>query len=93
VLNPIDSDAVIRDGRIADAFPGEIHKGMAWWVAALAYADEHLGRLVDGLTGGKRWLLIMCADHGDAFGEDCYHGRGVADPTVLDMPFAAWLSE
>lgn len=34
MLNPIDSDAVIRDGRIAGAFPGEIHEGVAWWVAA-----------------------------------------------------------
>lgn len=61
--------------------------------AALAYADEHLGRLVDGLTGKKRWLIIMCADHGDAFGEEGYHGRGIAHPTVLNVPFAAWLSE
>jgi len=61
--------------------------------AALTYADEHLGRLVDGLTGKKRWLIIMCADHGDAFGEDGYHGRGIAHPTVLNVPFAAWLSE
>ncbi|NEC86462.1 hypothetical protein [Streptomyces sp. SID12501] len=34
MLNPIDSDAVIRDGRIAGAFPGEIHEGVAWWIAA-----------------------------------------------------------
>ncbi|WP_327696849.1 sulfatase-like hydrolase/transferase [Streptomyces sp. NBC_00459] len=61
--------------------------------AALAYADEHLGRLVDGLTAKKRWLIIMCADHGDAFGEDGYHGRGIAHPTVLNVPFAAWLSQ
>ena len=58
----------------------------------LAYADEHLGRLVEGLTSDRRWLIIMCADHGDAFGEDGYHGRGIAHPTVLAVPFAAWLS-
>lgn len=34
MLNPIDTDAVIRDGRITGAFPGEIHEGVAWWVAA-----------------------------------------------------------
>jgi hypothetical protein len=34
VLKPIDSDAVIRDGRVAGAFPDEIHEGVAWWVAA-----------------------------------------------------------
>jgi hypothetical protein len=61
--------------------------------AALAYADEHLGRLVDGLTGNDKWLIILCADHGDAFGEDGYRGRGIAHPTVLNVPFAALLSE
>jgi hypothetical protein len=34
VLNPIDPDAVIRDGHIAGVFPGEIHGGVAWWVGA-----------------------------------------------------------
>jgi len=34
VLNPIDTDAVIRDGRAAGVFPGEIHEGVAWWIAA-----------------------------------------------------------
>lgn len=61
--------------------------------AALAYADEHLGRLIDGLTAPakKRWLVIMCADHGEAFGEDGYHGRGIAHPTVMNVPFATML--
>ncbi|MGW6908433.1 sulfatase-like hydrolase/transferase [Streptomyces sp. NPDC054940] len=61
--------------------------------AALAYADEHLGRLVDRLTSKRRWLIIMCADHGDAFGEDGYYGRGIAHSTVLNVPFAAVLIE
>ncbi|MFJ9855332.1 hypothetical protein [Streptomyces sp. NPDC101150] len=34
MLNPIDIAAVIRDGRIAGTFPGEIHQGVAWWVAS-----------------------------------------------------------
>ncbi|MDA5284295.1 STM4013/SEN3800 family hydrolase [Streptomyces sp. Isolate_45] len=59
--------------------------------SALAYADEHLGRLVASLTSTKRWLVIICADHGDAFGEDGYHGRGIAHPTVMNVPFAAML--
>ncbi|WP_226962678.1 sulfatase-like hydrolase/transferase [Streptomyces sp. C8S0] len=59
--------------------------------AALAYADEHLGCLLDGLRRTGRWLVILCADHGDAFGEDGYHGRGIAHPTVMNVPFAAAL--
>ncbi|MET8688936.1 STM4013/SEN3800 family hydrolase [Streptomyces sp. NPDC004732] len=57
--------------------------------AALGYADEHLGRLITTLTMKRRWLIIMCADHGDAFGEDGFHGRGIAHPVVMNVPFAA----
>ena len=57
--------------------------------AALAYADTHLARLISGLTSKGRWLIIMCADHGDAYGEDGYHGRGIAHPVVMNVPFAA----
>ncbi|MFE3250950.1 STM4013/SEN3800 family hydrolase [Streptomyces sp. NPDC059209] len=59
--------------------------------AALAYADEHLGRLITTLTNRRRWLIIMCADHGDAFGEDGFHGRGIAHPVVMNVPYAAML--
>ncbi|MFG1805749.1 STM4013/SEN3800 family hydrolase [Streptomyces sp. NPDC049040] len=57
--------------------------------AALAYADAHLARLITTLTAKKRWLIILCADHGDAYGEDGYHGRGIAHPVVMNVPFAA----
>ncbi|MEU5644009.1 STM4013/SEN3800 family hydrolase [Streptomyces milbemycinicus] len=57
--------------------------------AALAYADEHLGRLMMTLTAERRWLIIMCADHGDAFGDDGFHGRGIAHPAVMNVPYAA----
>ncbi|MFJ5265978.1 STM4013/SEN3800 family hydrolase, partial [Streptomyces sp. NPDC088387] len=30
--------------------------------AALAYADAHLGHLIDQLTAERPWLVIMCAD-------------------------------
>ncbi|MFI2078106.1 STM4013/SEN3800 family hydrolase [Streptomyces triculaminicus] len=57
--------------------------------AALTYADEHLGRLITTLTAKDRWLIIMCADHGDAYGDDGYHGRGIAHPAVMNVPYAA----
>ncbi|MFW6690181.1 hypothetical protein [Streptomyces sp. MAR4 CNX-425] len=34
MLSPIDTGAVIRDDRAAGTFPGEIHEGVAWWIAA-----------------------------------------------------------
>ncbi|NJP46083.1 STM4013/SEN3800 family hydrolase [Actinacidiphila epipremni] len=57
--------------------------------AALGYADAHLARLISTLTVKKRWLIILCADHGDAYGEDGYHGRGIAHPVVMNVPYAA----
>ncbi|WSW29901.1 hypothetical protein OG698_46025 [Streptomyces sp. NBC_01003] len=58
--------------------------------AALAYADTHLGRLIDQLTARGPWLVILCADHGDAYGDDGFHGRGIVHPSVTTVPYAAW---
>jgi hypothetical protein len=57
--------------------------------AALSYADPHLARLITSLTARRRWLIILCADHGDAYGEDGFHGRGIAHPVVMNVPYAA----
>ncbi|MFE3139189.1 STM4013/SEN3800 family hydrolase [Streptomyces scopuliridis] len=59
--------------------------------AALSYTDGHLSRLITTLTAKHRWLIIMCADHGDAYGDDGFHGRGIAHPAVMNVPFAAWV--
>ncbi|MFI9357053.1 STM4013/SEN3800 family hydrolase [Streptomyces lydicus] len=72
-------------------YVGENHDSWQSQTAALGYADEYLGRLICGLTSSRRWLVIICADHGDAFGEDGYYGRGIAHRTVLNVPFAAVL--
>ncbi|MEW1544944.1 STM4013/SEN3800 family hydrolase [Streptomyces tsukubensis] len=61
-------------------------------IAALAYTDSHLGRMIDRLTCDRHWLVIICADHGDAFGEDGYWGRGIVRPEVTDVPYAVWVS-
>ncbi|WP_234376295.1 STM4013/SEN3800 family hydrolase [Streptomyces sp. CB01201] len=60
---------------------GDGHDTAASQRAALAYADQHLGRLITTLTARRRWLIVLCADHGDAFGEDGFHGRGIAHPS------------
>ncbi len=57
-------------------------------LAALAYADRHLGRLFDALPSIGPWLVIACADHGDAFGDDGYSGHGIGHPSVLTVPYA-----
>lgn len=45
MLNPIDTDAVIRDGRVAGTFPGDIHPGVAWWVAACFVVTSQTSQL------------------------------------------------
>jgi predicted AlkP superfamily pyrophosphatase or phosphodiesterase len=59
--------------------------------AALAYADKELGRLFRTLPRHGPWLALLCADHGEAFGEDGHHGHGIAHPTVLNVPYAETL--
>ncbi|MEU1630378.1 STM4013/SEN3800 family hydrolase [Streptomyces sp. NPDC020096] len=55
---------------------------------ALSYADDELQVLFEALPSLGPWLVIMCADHGEAFGEDGYHGHGVAHPSVWTVPYA-----
>ncbi|AUH40481.1 hypothetical protein [Streptomyces sp. CMB-StM0423] len=45
MLNPIDTAAVIRDGRAAGSFPGEIHEGVAWWIAACYVVVSRAGQM------------------------------------------------
>lgn len=68
-----------EDGKDQDSWDGQ--------VAALAYADGHLGRLLDALPQAGKWLVVICADHGEAFGEDGYIGHGIAHPAVWTVPY------
>ncbi|MEV6316022.1 STM4013/SEN3800 family hydrolase [Streptomyces sp. NPDC051776] len=68
---------------------GESEDTVMSQAAALSYADAHLGRLLDGLAVQGRWLVILCADHGDAYGDDGYVGRGIAHPAVWTVPYAS----
>ncbi|NLT29092.1 MAG: sulfatase-like hydrolase/transferase [Propionibacterium sp.] len=54
--------------------------------AALAAADAELGRVFAALRR-PTWLII-CADHGDCFGEDGQWGHGIAHPLVWTVPYA-----
>lgn len=68
--------------------PGETRDSWESRFAALAYADTQLGRLLAAMPGPGRWLIILCADHGEAFGEDGHHGHGIAHPSVWTVPYA-----
>lgn len=68
--------------------PGALTDSWESQGAALAYSDGQLGRLFDAMSSEGPWLVIMCADHGEAFGEDGHLGHGIAHPCVLSVPYA-----
>jgi dTMP kinase len=51
VLNPIDTESVIRDGGAVGRFPGEIHEGVAWWLGACFVVVRGASQLVVGHDG------------------------------------------
>ncbi|MCE7079291.1 STM4013/SEN3800 family hydrolase [Streptomyces sp. ST2-7A] len=56
--------------------------------AALAYADGHLGRLLDGFVRrGRPCFAIVCSDHGTAYGEDGHVGHRIGHPVVWTVPY------
>jgi membrane-anchored protein YejM (alkaline phosphatase superfamily) len=50
------------------------------------FLDSKLPALFDGLPGST--IVVLCGDHGEAFGEDGYWGHGVNHPTVQTVPLA-----
>ena len=55
--------------------------------AALAYVDGQLPRLFAALRRRAPLLVIICADHGTAYGEDGYVGHRIAHPVVWMVPY------
>ncbi|WP_405490168.1 hypothetical protein [Streptomyces sp. NBC_00096] len=63
MLDPIDTDAVIRDGGATGRFPHEIHTGVAWWMAACYVVTARVDRLVvacDGQPATVEFFDRMC---------------------------------
>lgn len=71
----------------AGYLPGATHDSCDSQAAALANADTHLGSLFLSLPATGPWLVILCADHGDAYGDDGCHGHGIAHNTVWTVPY------
>ncbi len=55
-------------------------------VAAAEFLDTRLPRLFAGLPADT--VVVLCADHGECFGEDGYWGHGINHPKVLEVPLA-----
>lgn len=73
--------------------PGATEDSFETQLAGLASTDGPLGELFGRLRARGSCLAILCADHGEAFGEDGYWGHRVAHPTVLTVPYAEFILE
>jgi hypothetical protein len=68
--------------------PGAKEDNLATHAAALAYVDRQLPPLFATLRRRGPSLLIICSDHGTAYGEDGYSGHRLNHPVVLTVPYA-----
>ena len=56
-------------------------------VQALEWIDDVFGRILEVLSALPRsTLVVVCADHGDSFGERGMIGHGHPAPEVMDVP-------
>ncbi|MEV0459969.1 STM4013/SEN3800 family hydrolase [Catellatospora methionotrophica] len=69
--------------------PGATEDGPGSHAAALRYVDTLLPRLFTLLTWRRRpCFVVLCADHGTAYGEDGHHGHRVGHDVVWTVPYA-----
>ena len=53
-------------------------------IRALEEVDKRIEHLVNSISGTK--LVVICGDHGEAFGENGMYGHGFPDKVVTDVP-------
>lgn len=59
--------------------------------AALEYVDGQIGRLFASFRSRGPALVVICSDHGTAYGEGGYVGHRLAHPVVWDVPYAEFV--
>ena len=59
--------------------------------AALIYVDQHLPTLFGLFQQRAPVLVILCSDHGTAYGEAGYAGHRLAHPVVWTVPYAEFV--
>ena len=71
--------------------PGTETDSLLSHAAALEYVDGQLGRLFRGLRNRGSFLVVICSDHGTAYGEDGFFGHRIAHPAVWEVPYAEFI--
>jgi arylsulfatase A-like enzyme len=74
-------------------FNGAKEESFDTQLSALKYADSQLEPLFEKLKSRGDTLMILCSDHGDAFGEDGYFGHRINHPVVTTVPYAEFILE
>ena len=93
MLNPIDTDAVIRDGGAVGRFPGEIHEGVAWWLGACFVTLNSAARLAVGCDGQPvtaEFFRRLCNGAVNAHHHACHVTAlsGITEADFLDVAMA-----
>ena len=68
-------------GPVGSDSPAFHHQAMA-----AEFLDSRLPKLLSRLP--EDTVVVLCADHGDCFGEDGYWGHGINHPRVLEVPLS-----
>jgi hypothetical protein len=71
--------------------PGAEHDSIASQTAALAFVDGQLPPLFQALQRRGPVLVVMCSDHGTAYGEDGFYGHRLAHSVVWTVPYAEFI--
>lgn len=65
---------------------GQANEAFGHQVEAAEFLDSKLARLFSSVPPNT--IVVLCADHGECFGEDGYWGHGFNHPKVLEVPLA-----
>jgi arylsulfatase A-like enzyme len=69
--------------------PGATKDSPASQAAALEYVDSRIGRLFELLR--RPTFVIICSDHGTAYGEDGHTGHRLGHETVWTVPYGEFV--
>lgn len=72
---------------------GATHDSLESHRAALRYVDSALKPLFEALRRRAPAFVIICSDHGTAYGEDGYQGHRHAHEVVMNVPYAQFVLE
>lgn len=71
--------------------PGAEQDTLESHAAALRYVDQCLPPLFLAMQQRGPALVILCSDHGTAYGEDGYSGHRIGHPVVWTVPYAEFI--